>query len=406
MASIPRSMIEPGRQIAYVKPMTFASHSQTQTQSRLYMDHNATAPVLEVAREAALAAMTLIGNPSSVHGPGRDARAAMEQARAQVAALAHARPRDIVFTSGGTEANNAVIRSSGARTIIISAVEHDCVLAAARAAEAAGATLYICPTDTDGIVDLDQLDDLLSRAEGSTLISVMAANNETGAVQPLSDIAARAKAAGARFHSDTVQAAGRIDLDIGAIGADYLTLSAHKIGGLKGVGAVVLCGDAPLNAFIAGGGQELGRRSGTENIPGIAAFGAAAASAMVTASDAAQSAIRARRDQLEAGIRCRANDAHILAANTARLANTSCIRMPGVRGETQVMHFDLNGIAISSGSACSSGKVKSSHVLRAMGLDDVAAGESVRISIGADTTDADIDRAVTVWTDLYDRRKR
>ncbi len=370
----------------------------------LYLDYNATAPVLPVARAAATEAMDIIGNPSSVHAAGRAAHAVLEQARAQVAALVGARPRDVVFTSGGTEANNAVLRAAGAERLIISAVEHDCIRAAAEAAQAAGVAVQTCPVDEMGRIRLDALDALLKEADGATLVSVMAANNETGVLQPVAEAAKLTRAAGARFHSDAVQAAGRMPLDITALDADYLSLSAHKIGGLKGVGAIVLRDTAPLSAFIAGGGQELGRRSGTENLPGIAAFGAAAVAALGTVS--LQDKIRAKRDRLEALISAQAPEAEVIGGKADRLANTSCVRMPGVRGETQVMHFDLDGIAISSGAACSSGKVKASHVLEAMGYTQEDAGHSVRISLGAETTDADIDRAAGCWLRLHARRRQ
>ncbi len=364
----------------------------------IYLDYNATAPIRRAVITAVAEAMAVYGNPSSVHGAGREARALVEQARAQVAALAGARARDVTFCSGGTEASNTVIRGAGAASLIISSVEHDCVRAAA---EASGLPVYEIPVDGDGVVDMTMLEHHLKEAPKPALVSVMYANNEMGAIQPIADIVALAHENGARLHTDAVQAAGKIMIDRTALGADYLTLSAHKIGGPQGVGAIISAPTAPLKALIAGGGQELSRRSGTENVAGIVGFGVAALEAMADIAMADKLGIM--RDRLESEIKAHTNAAQIVAERAPRLANTSCIAMPGVKGETQVMHFDLSGICVSSGSACSSGKVKVSHVLDAMGYEAGVADASVRISLGYNTSDDDIDRFVAAWKKLYDR---
>ncbi|WP_417460816.1 cysteine desulfurase family protein [Kordiimonas sp.] len=364
----------------------------------IYLDYNATAPIRRAVITAVAEAMAVYGNPSSVHGAGREARALVEQARAQVAALAGARARDVTFCSGGTEASNTVIRGAGAASLIISSVEHDCVRAAA---EASGLPVYEIPVDGDGVVDMTMLEHHLKEAPKPALVSVMYANNEMGAIQPIADIVALAHENGARLHTDAVQAAGKIMIDRAALGADYLTLSAHKIGGPQGVGAIISAPTAPLKALIAGGGQELSRRSGTENVAGIVGFGVAALEAMADIAMADKLGIM--RDRLESEIKAHTNAAQIVAERAPRLANTSCIAMPGVKGETQVMHFDLSGICVSSGSACSSGKVKVSHVLDAMGYEAGVADASVRISLGYNTSDDDIDRFVAAWKKLYDR---
>lgn len=364
----------------------------------IYLDYNATAPIRRAVITAVAEAMDVCGNPSSVHGAGREARALVEQARAQVAALAGARARDVTFCSGGTEASNTVIRGAGAASLIISSIEHDCVRAAAAAS---GLPIFEIPVDGDGVVDMTVLEHHLKEAPKPAIVSVMYANNEMGAIQPIADIVALAHENGARLHTDAVQAAGKIMIDRAALGADYLTLSAHKIGGPQGVGAIISAPTAPLKALIAGGGQELSRRSGTENVAGIVGFGVAALEAMADIAMADKLGIM--RDRLESEIKAHTNAAQIVAERAPRLANTSCIAMPGVKGETQVMHFDLSGICVSSGSACSSGKVKVSHVLDAMGYEAGVADASVRISLGYNTGDDDIDRFVAAWKKLYDR---
>jgi len=366
--------------------------------SMIYLDYNATTPIRQSVITAVAEAMAVSGNPSSVHRAGRGARAMVEKARAQVAGLVGARARDVTFCSGGTEASNTVIRGAGAASLIISVIEHDCVRAAAAAT---GLPVFEIPVDGDGVVDLTVLEHLLKKAPKPALVSVMMANNEMGAIQPITDIATLARENGARLHTDAVQAAGKITIDHALLGVDYLTLSAHKVGGPQGVGAIVSAPTAPLKALIAGGGQELSRRSGTENVAGIVGFGVAALDAMAELGMAVK--LRNMRDRLEGEIKAHTNAAKIVAERVPRLANTSCIAMPGVKGETQVMHFDLSGICVSSGSACSSGKVKVSHVLNAMGYEVGLADSSVRISLGYKTSDSDIDRFIEAWKKLFER---
>ncbi len=364
----------------------------------IYLDYNATAPIRTGVIDSMAAAMQSVGNPSSVHSAGRKARKLVEEARSKVAALVGSRVRDVTFCSGGTEANNAVIRGSGAASVIVSAIEHDCSLAAAKLS---GAPEFVLPVTPAGVADLGALEAILAEAPKPALVSIMLANNETGVIQPVKEIADIAKAAGAWVHTDAVQAAGKIDIDFNGLGVDYLTLSSHKLGGPQGVGAIVTSPRAPLAPLVAGGGQELGRRSGTENVAGIAGFGEAAIEAM--AELGMTSDLAAKRDRFEQAVSEMSNEAILIGAGSPRTANTSCVAMPGVKGETQVMHFDLNGICVSSGSACSSGKVKVSHVLSAMGYADDVAEASIRVSLGRLTTDDEIDALIKAWRSLYER---
>lgn len=364
----------------------------------IYMDYNATAPIRNSVIEAVTSAMQLVGNPSSVHTAGRGARKLVEEARTKVAALVGSRARDVTFCSGGTEANNTAIRGAGAASVIVSATEHDSGLAAAKLA---GVPAFVCSVGSDGLVNQNELRSLLAEAPAPALVSVMLANNETGVIQPMQEIARIVHEYGARLHTDAVQAAGKISIDFSALGADYLTLSSHKIGGPQGVGAIVTAPGSPLAPLIAGGGQELGRRSGTENVASIAGFGVAALEAMDELGDAPR--IEAMRDRFETAVSDHSNTACIIGQAAPRTPNTSCIVMPSVKGETQVMHFDLNGICLSSGSACSSGKVKVSHVLSAMSYDDETANASLRVSLGRMTQESDIDALIKAWRSLYDR---
>jgi cysteine desulfurase len=366
--------------------------------SMIYLDYNATAPIRENVITAAANAMAAVGNPSSVHGMGRAARARVEEARTQVAALAGARARDVVFCASGTEASNTVIRGAGAKSLIVSPIEHDCVRAAAKES---GLPVYELAVSAQGLVDLEDIRAKLEVAPKPALVSVMLANNEMGVIQPVAEIAALAHEHGALVHTDAVQAAGKLMLDRMGLGVDYLTLSAHKIGGPQGVGAIALAPTAPLKALIPGGGQELSRRSGTENVAGIVGFGVASLECMADIGRTGE--IATFRDHIEREIKAHGNDVVIVGEGAPRLPNTTCIAMPGVKGETQVMHFDLNGICVSSGSACSSGKVKVSHVLTAMGYAPEVAEGSNRISLGYRTTAEDVDAFLRAWKSLYDR---
>lgn len=364
----------------------------------VYLDHNATAPLRAVALEAMQRVLArAAGNPSSVHRFGRAMRAVIEDARVQVAALAGAAPAGVVFTSGGTEANTLAILGSARRRILASAIEHPSVLKAADRIETV-------PVDADGVVDLEVLETMLAARSDPALVSVMFANNETGVLQPVAEVARIAHRHGAIVHCDAVQAAGRLPLDIQALGADLLTLSAHKLGGPPGVGAVLISGGAGPTAVLRGGAQERGLRAGTENVPGIAGFGAAAAAAAAAVGDRGESRrLTALRDRLEAGVRRLCPAARILGGAVPRLPNTTCVTMPGVAGETQVIAFDLEGVAVSAGAACSSGKIGRSHVLAAMGVDPADAASAIRVSLGWTTGDGDVERFLAVWRQIDER---
>jgi len=359
-----------------------------------YLDYNATAPLKPAVIEAMVGALGATGNPSSVHRAGQSARRALERARAAVAALAGAPPDAVVFTSGGTEANNQALRSVGG-PCLVSAVEHDSVLAAAPAAER-------LPVDGAGRIELARLAERLA-ATRPALVSVMLANNETGVVQPVAEVAELARRHGALVHCDAVQAAGKLTLDRAALGADFVTLSAHKLGGPQGVGALVLADGIEPAALMRGGGQERRWRPGTENLPGIVGFGRAAELALEDHEWATR--VGALRDRLEALILAIAPAARIYGRGAERLANTSCLSMPGVSNQTQLIALDLAGVAVSTGSACSSGKVGPSHVLAAMGVPPAEAASAIRVSLGWASSAADVDRLVDAWTRLYERTR-
>ena len=379
----------------------------------IYLDHNATAPLRPEAREAMLAALSEPGNPSSIHAFGRRARSRMEAARAQIAGLVGAEPAEILFTSGGTEANNLALAAMPAASLIVSALEHDSVLAPARVAaerrpeRPPGRPVFVLPALPDGRIDLAALEHLLATAPKPALLALMLANNETGVVQPVAEAGALLRAAGGFLFVDAVQAAGKLALDFSRLQADMMSLSGHKLGGPAGIGALVLRGDLPFTAIQAGaalgGGQELGRRAGTENLAGIAGFGAAAAAARHDLERMA--GLAALRDGFEASIRAACVEVVVHGGGMPRLPNTSCLGMPGVAAELQVMAFDLAGIAVSAGAACSSGKMRPSHVLAAMGQDERAAREAVRFSFGWTSQPEDAERAAQAWIALY-RRKR
>lgn len=361
----------------------------------VYLDYNATAPVRPQVAEAMAAALATPGNPSSAHRFGRLARRVVDEARERVAALVGADPGNVVFTSGGTEANALAVGGVRRRRVLVSAVEHESVLKAA-------ADAVLIPVDRHGVVDLDALDRLLDGG-GDALVSVMLANNETGVVQPLAEVATLARRRGALVHCDAVQAAGKLPLDMAARHADLLTLSAHKLGGPQGVGALVL-GEAVVEVApsLRGGGQERGRRAGTENVPGIAGFGVAAKLAMDD-DPRAMAARGAWRDRLERQALAVAPRATVFGAERARLPNTTCLSLPGMPGDVQVMALDLAGVAVSAGSACSSGKVAPSRVLRAMGATAEEAATAIRISLGWASEEGDVDRFLEAWTILARR---
>jgi cysteine desulfurase len=371
---------------------------------RTYLDWNATAPLRPEAKEALAVALELTGNPSSVHAEGRAARALVETARALVAELVGGEPANVIFTSGGTEANVVALspeiqigRQSARDRLLISAVEHPSVTAGGRFRPD---QVEILPVDAHGVVDLGALEVRLAAlaAEGARpLVSVMLANNETGVIQPVAEVASVVHRHGALLHVDAVQAAGRIAVDINALEADLLTLSAHKIGGPQGIGALIKRDEAlRIVPLIRGGGQERGLRGGTENVAGIAGFGAAAAAA---GRDLAVTVGRmlALRDALEHGLRQVEPATVIFGSAAERLPNTTLFTVAGLRAETAIIAFDLAGVALSSGAACSSGKVQPSHVLAAMGVDPALAKGAVRVSIGWDSNEADIECCLAAW---------
>jgi len=372
------------------------------TSGRTYLDYNATVPLRPQARAAVERALDVVGNPSSVHQEGRQTRRLVEDARESVAALVGARPSEVVFTSGATEANVTVLRA-GWDAVAVSAIEHDSVLAPARASQA---RTFEVGADRSGVADASEIAALIlseAKFHGRRLVSLQAANNETGVIQPIAEVAAFCRAHDVAFHTDAVQIAGRRAIDFEALGADFLSVSAHKIGGPMGVGALVIRDGVTLSAMVVGGGQERRRRSGTENIAGIAGFGAAAEVALRELAD--MDRVAQMRDRLEAGVRAMTPDAVVMGAGAERIGNTSALALAGQSAETLVIKLDLAGIAVSAGSACSSGKVGASHVLAAMGLPaDIASG-AIRISLGWNTTEAEIDTFLGAWQALAGRQR-
>lgn len=362
----------------------------------IYLDWNATAPLRREAASAVTAALKACGNASSVHRWGRAARQRVERARETVAALVGAVPEGIVFVSGGSEANHLALLGGGRERLLASAVEHHSILHAVSAVE-------MIAVNGEGVVDVARLDEMLAADARPALVSVMFANNETGVIQPVAEIARIAHARGALFHCDAVQAAGKLPLRIEEIGADLLSLSAHKLGGPPGIGALATFGGAELRPMISGGGQEHGRRAGSENLPGIAGFAAAAQAA--AAGIAEYERVRQLRDDLESAIAAIAPDSVVIGGGTARLPNTSAIAMPGVSAETQIIALDLDGVMVSAGAACSSGKIGPSHVLAAMGAPAEIAGSTIRVSLGWTTSEADIAHFLEAWTALYRRHR-
>jgi cysteine desulfurase len=379
---------------------------------RIYLDWNATAPLRPAARAAMLAALDQLGNPSSVHAEGRAARHLVETAREQVAALVGADAGNVVFTSGGTEANGLAlgpaIERPGDRQpldrLLVSAIEHPSVASGGRFARE---KIEEIPVTSQGIVDLSALEARLrelATAGQRLLVSIMHANNETGVLQPVAAAAAMVHASGGLLHVDAVQTAGRIPCDINALGADLLVISGHKLGGPQGVGALVRSSQALhlADPLIKGGGQERGGRAGTENVAAIAGFGAAAGAA-AAALGADGVLVRALRERLEAGLMAVAANTVIFGSGAERLPNTTLFALPGLKAETVLMALDLDGIAASSGSACSSGKVTASRVVKAMGVAPELGIGAVRLSLGRDTTETEIDRFISAWRKLVSR---
>lgn len=371
------------------------------TRELVYLDHNATSPLRPEARGAMLAAMDAVGNPSSAHAAGRTARNTVEDAREKVAALAGACAEDLTFTSGGTEAINLALASAvadGAKRLIISAIEHDAVIDFAKAS---GVETQFIPVSDNGLTDLDALEDLLGEDGSDALVALMLVNNETGVIQPVAKAAEIAHDSGARIHVDAVQALGKINVSMAETGADYLSLSAHKLGGPQGAGALAIAEGAPLVRRQHGGGQERGRRSGTENVAAIAGFGAACEAASL----ADYGELAEMRREIEDRLKAAAPEMMILGEGAPRAPNTLCLAMPGFTSETQIMAMDLAGFAISAGAACSSGKVARSHVLSAMGLSDDLAASAIRVSLGWNTNASQAEGFADAWLDAYARVK-
>jgi cysteine desulfurase len=348
------------------------------------------------------------GNASSIHTFGQKARAAVETAREQVAALIGARPQEIVFTSGGTEADNhaifGIVSSSTPSTsltsstsfhTVTSAIEHEAVLNSCQALEKRGVRVTYLPVDHDGCIDLDTLRDALQRNPGTVLVTVMHANNELGIVQPLQEIGRIASDADAYFHTDAVQSAGKIPIDVTALGVDLLSISGHKLYAPKGIGALYIRGGTRLQQFFYGGHHQRGARPGTENVPGIVGLGAAAEIARKSLAQDAQR-ISALRDTLERGLLERVPHSRVNGAGAPRTPNTTNITFPGIEGEALVIALDLKGLACSTGAACSSGAVEPSHVLTAIGLPPEEARASLRFSLGRHTTSSDVEFAMQV----------
>lgn len=365
-----------------------------QAMDPLYLDHNATAPVWDAVIDAVSQTLRSTGNASSIHAHGRAARHAVERARDIVANAVGASSAHLTFSGGATESNNTVIRAFAAQKILVAATDHVSVVDAAD-------NLVRIPVLSNGLIDEAAFATLLTEQKPA-LVSVMIANNETGVIQDIQKLANLAHRHGALFHADAVQALGRLPVDMKTMGIDIITLSAHKIGGPQGVGAHITRPGISMAPLLRGGGQERRQRAGTENIPGIVGFGVAAQQALQSMDRMHSTAIL--RDRLERSILAATPQAVIIGGAAPRLPNTLCFALPGFGSETALMGFDLEKISVSSGSACSSGTVKKSHVLAAMGLpDDIAAG-SIRVSLTWSTTQSDIDRVIDVWQKITARR--
>lgn len=371
--------------------------------TRVYLDHNATSPVRPEARAAMIAALDVAGNASAVHRDGRAARALIEAARGDVARLVGAEAKAVTFTSGGSEAAATLLTPAfrgrkpaegPIRTLVVSAVEHSCVLAGGGFAPE---DIVVVPVDASSRIDVAALETALQTKPGPHLVAVMAANNETGVLQPLAEVAGLSASHGAALVVDAVQALGKIPLDMAALGADALFVSGHKIGAPQGVGAIVRASEAvSFGPLVRGGGQEMRQRAGTENLPGIAGFGAAAKAAGTDIAGESQR-LSALRDWMEGEIVTISPTSRVVGLQAARLANTSLTVHPGLDGETQLIALDLANVSVSTGSACSSGKVQPSHVLAAMGLPPAEAKTALRVSLGWSTTRSDVERFLAAF---------
>lgn len=362
---------------------------------RVYLDHNATSVLRPEARAAMMLALNAGGNASSVHEEGRDARAMIEAARSTVARALGTIAPTVIFTSGGTEAANQAVRCAPVERIIVCAVEHPCVL---EAAKQTGKPVEAVPVDANGVVDLQALKAALQGAGGKALVCVMLANNETGVIQPVREVVDLAQAHQALVFCDAVQALGKIPVNFALLGVDMLSISAHKLGGPQGAGALVVRDGLQMPALIVGGGQELRRRAGTENIAAISGF---AAAVEASANDTVD--LSAMRDEIEAAVLAGPGEVVVFGSSAQRLPNTLCFALPGLEADTALIGFDLEGVAVSSGSACSSGKVATSHVLEAMGVSERALKGAVRVSLGWNSTREHVDRFLEVWQRIAER---
>ncbi len=378
---------------------------------RIYLDYNATSPLPgEVVDTMARLLRDEFGNPSSVHAYGQRAKAVLDDAREDVAALLHAAPSDVVFTSGGTESDNLAIRGAaealepaGRRHLLASAIEHEAVLMTLKALERRGWSPELLPVGPSGVLDPDTLRAALR--PDTALVSIMHANNEIGTIQPIAELAAIARAQGVLVHTDAVQSAGKIPVDVGALGVNLLSISAHKFGGPKGAGALWIRRGVRLTPFVTGGRQERNRRAGTENVPGLAGLGAAARLARAKLADES-TRLAALRDRLEHGILATVPETTVNGDPHRRVPNTSNISFSGVEAESLLIALDLDGIAVSTGSACSSGSLEPSHVLLAMGLPRARTRNALRFSLGRETTAAEVDTVVQTLPALVDRLRR
>ncbi|MEP7116034.1 MAG: IscS subfamily cysteine desulfurase [Acidobacteriota bacterium] len=368
---------------------------------RIYLDHNATTALAPQALERfSTVAATTWGNASSVHHFGQQAKAVLDEARAAVSALIGAEPSEVIFTAGGTESDNAAIRgaaealeATGRRQLVVSSIEHEAVLQTVKALARRGWDVTLLPVGRSGVVEPEALEAALT--DRTAIVSVMHANNEIGTVQPIAALAALARARGALFHTDAVQTVGKLPVAVAALGVDLLSLSAHKFGGPKGTGALWVRRGVRLAAYVTGGRQERNRRAGTENVPAIAGLGAAATYARQTAADAAPR-IAALRDRLEAGVLAQVADSAVNGERTMRVPNTTNISFDRVESESLLIALDLEGVAVSSGSACSSGTLEPSHVLKAMGYPHHRTLNSIRFSLGGGNTEVEIDHVVAI----------
>ncbi len=380
-----------------------------------YCDHNATSPLRPECRDAVLHALTIGGNPASVHAAGRAAHALVENAREAVASLVGARPDEVIFTSGATESNSLALAGAieGAMVegekpvritrLFVSAIEHSSVLKAAQrlGEKVPGLRLEILPVTADGVLDTEALRVALREGKGRALVAVMAANNETGVVQPLPEISRLVREAGALLLVDAVTAAGKTELDFSL--CDYMTLSGHKLGGPQGAGALIVRSGAPFAPQLVGGGQQKGLRAGTENLSGIAGFGAAARAVQGDGEERVR--VAQLRDDFEKKLKAAIPGVTVFGDKVPRLCSTSNVAVPGLTGENIVIALDLDGVLVSSGSSCSSGKITPSHVLSAMGVDENLAGASLRVSFGWNSTAADADAVVASLLRLNSRLK-